>query len=751
MQTRREFLLSLAISFSLARFSTSQPTEYLNLLDPRGMIHIPIGIGDTLDTLKTFVEAEGNFSPGFGSYGIYVWVFNTDSGKLTAPTMPDVHRSHGLDSQGLLIPWTRWKAGDVEVKTEVCEIRRSMPEGDVFIVGSRANVTNVGNATRNVVIYAALRPLGPAGFDVHHLELGDRGDALLVDGITALVAEVPSTKAGVSSKDNIGRWALAGKVPLEKSASSASGDCSGALTFELALRSNETKSIGFLCPVLPGRRAARHEWVDLKGDAMVDVAVLNPPTGGILQPDLGLPAYRSIRPSDVFREASDYWSQMVERINIKVPDRRWGESMRVILSHASLCMNEGAPDVAVINYNVFNRDAIYVANMMQKSGMTSLAKRALDYLLAHPFNGRPYPEADNPGQVLWALCQEFLFTRDGVWLEQVYPAVQKLAALITYYRTTRGPHWVDPTSLDFGSALPVHKREELQAGRCDGFHPEYTEAFDIAGLQAAAVIAGAIGNGSDASAWTATAESLWKSYDEKFGSNLGREYGSYSVLWPCRLYPLSSGKAYERFRGVGTQKPESWRYFPLATAHQSLLAGNREAGYETLERHLDHPQMQGWYAFDEGGESGTGGWQRVRTKWPRSVSKPADNLSVAMPHGWAIAEFWHLMRDCFVFEDGERLILFAGLPARWFEQPEEIVVNGLQTYFGVFSFTYNGSPQGGMLRLSGSTSPPQGFVLRWPKDQKATLTIGGKSIDRDVNGDFFLPSDTREVLLSFPD
>jgi hypothetical protein len=38
-----------------------------NDLDPCGKIHVPIGIPDTLDVLKTFVETEGNFSPGFGS------------------------------------------------------------------------------------------------------------------------------------------------------------------------------------------------------------------------------------------------------------------------------------------------------------------------------------------------------------------------------------------------------------------------------------------------------------------------------------------------------------------------------------------------------------------------------------------------------------------------------------------------------------------------------------------------------------
>ena len=45
-------------------------------LDPRGKVHVPIGVPDTLDALKTFVEAEGCFSPGVGSYGVYFWVYD---------------------------------------------------------------------------------------------------------------------------------------------------------------------------------------------------------------------------------------------------------------------------------------------------------------------------------------------------------------------------------------------------------------------------------------------------------------------------------------------------------------------------------------------------------------------------------------------------------------------------------------------------------------------------------------------------
>ena len=64
------------------------------------------------------------------------------------------------------------------------------------------------------------------------------------------------------------------------------------------------------------------------------------------------------------------------------------------------------PDVAVVNYNVFNRDGVYVANIFQKSGNIDLAVEAIEYFTQYPFNGRSYPEADNPVQILWAMAQQ---------------------------------------------------------------------------------------------------------------------------------------------------------------------------------------------------------------------------------------------------------------------------------------------------------------------------------------------------------
>ncbi|HCO95285.1 MAG TPA: hypothetical protein DIU00_15275 [Phycisphaerales bacterium] len=711
-----------------------------NELDPLGKVHIPIGIANSLDTLKTFVEAEGNFSPGVGSYGVYFWIFDKTEGRLVAPTMDGVKCEHGLADGRFLIPWAKWSAGDITVKTEICQVIRRYSEKEIFVVGARVTINNTGNETKDAGFYVVLRPLGPAGFDVKQLDVSSESDALLVDSHAAIVATERPSQAGVLAADTVGDLALDGRMPNLKLAISKAGDCSGALYYDLRLSPGGNITLGFIYPVLSGRRAVGHQWDGVSKWAQFDLAQLNPSTGGALQPNPGLEYYREISVSSLFAEAEEYWKQLTEKISLDLPDERWEGAFAAIIAHAAMEMNEGAPDVAVVNYNVFNRDGVYVANIFQKSGNIDLAVEAIDYFTKHPFNGRSYPEADNPGQILWAMAQQWQFTQDKKWARRIYPSVRKIAEMIEYYRTTSGPHWVLMDSLSFGPVLPEEKCSELKPGRCDGNHPEYTEAFDIAGMYGAAILAEAIGKSTDAAKWRTLAGRLLETYDKNFGDNLGKQYGSYSVLWPCRLYPLDSGRAYEQFRKTGGQKPGGWRYFALAKAHQGLLAGNRQSGHGTLQRHLEHEQMRGWYAFDEGGKSGSGGWGRVRTTW---------NGNIAMPHGWAIAELWLLMRDCLAFENDRRLVLLSGIPPAWFTHRDGIRIEGLPTYFGKLNLLWKPTQGGATLNLGGTAKPPKGFLLRLPESLEAKVTMNGRMISSFVDHEFILPSDMAEAHVTF--
>ena len=375
---------------------------WLQELNPRGKGHILIGEVNALDALKTVVEPEGIFSPGFGSYGVYCWGFDPVSRRFYAPTIANVPHTRGLGPGGALTPWTEWQAGGCSVRTELCAVAYPSPAGPVPIAAQRIRVRNTWSTTCSLALYLAIRPLGPAGWPIRTLEVSSAGDALLADGHPALIAAPTPSRAGVYDGDTIGGLAYFGRMPEERSVVSKDSACSGAVCYDLTLAPDEERTITLICPVQPGRRVAAHAW-DWSLPFREDAASPHPEIGGVLVPDLGLAYYRGLSVETIFEQAASSWHALSGNARFSLPDARWSESLPAIANHVAMTMNADAPDVAVINYNTYTRDAVYMIDALLKVGAMSLSQRAIDYLLACPFNGRAYPEADNPGEVLWIM------------------------------------------------------------------------------------------------------------------------------------------------------------------------------------------------------------------------------------------------------------------------------------------------------------------------------------------------------------
>ncbi|MEQ1861128.1 MAG: hypothetical protein ABMA13_14500 [Chthoniobacteraceae bacterium] len=671
--------------------------------EPRGRVHIPIGIPDTRDTLKTFVEAEGNFSPGFATCGVAFWIHDPDARRFFAPTMDDVPHTRGLSAPGVLIPWTEWKAGAIAVRSEVCQVQR----GDAQVVGARVRLTNTSSEEKRVSLFAAVTALGATGAPLTEVRV--EGDTIFANREPMLISAV-KPDGGEAPAPAADETPLAiAKLPPDPSITMKNGEASGALRFEVVLAPGETKTFGFVCPVLHGRRAAPHLWDGVSPWVQLDEADPISGSQGAQQPSPGVDFYRAIKPDDLFAEAGEYWRKFRGDVEIELPDVRWSEAFHAITTHAAMCLNEGAPDLAVINSNVSTRGGVQLADVFQKCGNFPLSRKLIDYFLRHPFSGRVEPEADSPGQVLWLVGEHWRFTRDHEWLREVWPRVERLAALIEYCRTAPEPHWISASGIGFGDHLPEADRMRLIPGACDGQHPEYTGAFDLAGLRAAAMLAEEMNDNATRERLTTLIARLAHEYDTRFLADLrSHEYADYCVLWPCRLYPLGG----DLFGAVGAQAPKPRRYFPLMLAHQGLLAGNRDAAHGTIAKHFDLDSMIGWYALDEGGPGGAGIWESAKTRWPVETNGPNGALSsFAMPHGWAIAELHLLLRDALVFEDGDKLVLFAGIPPGWFAKPMRL--RNVPTHLGKLDVEWMPSGERAELRISG-IGPRTVVVLRLP-------------------------------------
>jgi hypothetical protein len=702
----RWMFVSLAVLLALNNVPRFAEACRLPIPGPVGPVHAVIGSPNALDDTKSFVEPDGSYSPGIGSFGVG---FTVRDSEPPGATLAFETVEYGLTG-GLLIPWVKRRSGDLELQIRIAQAHAPYAEGAAQVVGAEAVLLNHGQKLRALELVVRVTGQGPAGGTLRQLAALDETDGLSVNGHAALVTKPAATRIRIAG----------GREP------------EGELIFAADLGPGASKRVALVAPVLPGRRVPGHRWQikDKDSDTYVDVAPLDV-DGGEVQPDVGAAALRAIEVVDVLRAAREDFTRLSSELHLVLPDARWSDALRATLAHLALAVNEGAPDVAVVNYNVYTRDAAYIVNVFQKAGQLALAQAGTDYLLRSPFSGRPYVESDAPGQVLWLVEQQWRFARDRGWLERVIPEVDNLAALIRAYRTSPGPHFVSRTGARFGADLADGERQELVPGRCDGQHPEYTFAFDIAGLRAAANLSAATGR-PGAQEIREVAAGLLADYGQRFGNRLAKAYGRYAVLWPCRLYPLGAPEA-SVFRAIAPSIPQGWHYFTLAATHQALLAGNREAATGTLANYLAHPHVRSWFLLDEGGPSAVGGWGRVNSRWPGNV---------AMPHGWSLAELWLLMRDSLLFEDGHRLVLLAGVPEDWLLGGAPIRVE-LPTEFGPAGYSYRYHDGVGKLTLLGH-HPPGGYLLRLPADFSAQ-DQAGRSLATGEGGAFVIPPDRESV------
>lgn len=238
-------------------------------------IHKTVGLPDTPDPLKGFVWHDGSFSPGVGTFG--VTIRTSAPGVLGRGDVSLPERRHGPAGPSFPVWWVEEERGAILLRTEVCEVKRATPRGDGFIVAARARLTNTSDKDISTTLIVSITPEGPAGGPIHSLVFARH--AFSIEGHPVLIAQSPSRGATLAS----GALEPRPFAPQADAAvQSATGGCRGEMLFDVALPAKGSVTLGFLCPVLPGRRAGE---------------------GGALQPDPGLEFYRGLNVDELFAEA----------------------------------------------------------------------------------------------------------------------------------------------------------------------------------------------------------------------------------------------------------------------------------------------------------------------------------------------------------------------------------------------------------------------------------------------------------------
>jgi hypothetical protein len=101
-----------------------------------------------------------------------------------------------------------------------------------------------------------------------------------------------------------------------------------------------------------------------------------------------------------------------------------------------------------------------------------------------------------------------------------------------------------------------------------------------------------------------------------------------------------------------------------------------------------------------------------------------------MPHSWISSDYIRAALDMFVHprEADQSLVLAAGVPAAWFDEPG-ISVRNLRTPHGVLDYSIVKTGNRVVLEITRGARPPGGFVFPWPWDQPpGPARINGKPL-----------------------
>ena len=353
------------------------------------------------------------------------------------------------------------------------------------------------------------------------------------------------------------------------------------------------------------------------------------------------------------------------------------------------------------------RDAAFIIHALVCAGLLDRAERALDAFPGKQTGGGYFRsqkgEWDSNGQALWIMhrfCQLSGRPPKPAWHQPI----------------ERGARWIRRMR------LPTEQKPSLHAGLLPaGFSAEHfgpndyyywDDFWSVSGLRAAADMMDGISHPEAAAEFRQEADSLMAVIERSLATvehSLGhrampispyRRMDAAAIGMLCASYPLQlfspddprmnatvefllanclvDGGFFQNMSHSGVNP-----YLTLHLAQAQLRAGDTRWA-------LDLAQTIVRLASPTG-------------QWPEAVHPATKGGCMGDgQHIWAAAEWLLMVRNCFVQEEGDRLILCAGIPETWLSKGAPIRFGPAPTRFGAISITITPDPKAPKVEWTGT-------------------------------------------------
>jgi len=434
------------------------------------------------------------------------------------------------------------------------------------------------------------------------------------------------------------------------------------------------------------------------------------------------------------KRAENYWENFDLPYDvIQVPDPNVQEMLNSCIRNIYQAreIKDGLPSFQVgptIYRGLWIVDGAFLLESVAALGQGKDARAGIEYMLSKQNNDGSFEVIGafwkETGIVLWTIDRHEELTGDRKWLEDNWAKVKSAADFIKVLRERSRE---DTNALHYGL---------IPAGYSDGglhIDSEYTNPYWLlVGLKSAVSMAKRTGRIEQANEWQKDYDDLWKIFKklakrdivtDEFGNKVlpvhmtrplkeKPQKGQWAFLHavypggvfehddPILIGNLANLEANEKeglVYGTGWDNEGLWGYFGSFYAHALLQIGRGEKAAQIAYDFANHasPLLV---------------WREEQ----RPIDHPDQHFIGDMPHNWASAEFIRLILHLLVFERGDELHLFEGLPKCWLKPGATISINNAVTRFGNFSMKLQVSKDGKTAELQfkcPKRNPPKQIVV----------------------------------------
>ena len=638
----------------------------------------------------------------------------------------DAQTTPSLADGALPIPTVTWHAADLRLAVT------TFADGAAgeSVLWARYRVGNFSERARLVTLFVAIRPFQvnppaqflntPGGASIVRAIEYD-GQVVRVTGDTRVGTKtiVPVTKPtafGVATFDGggIGPRLRRGIIPGTRHVTDSLGAASGAFSYELTLAPHDSADVWIAVPF--------HERpATLSGNR-------TPRTAGALG-------------SARLEAARSAWGSALDRVTITLPASasRVTESLRANLADILITRDGPSLEPGARSYErSWIRDGSMMASALLRLGHASEARQYIEWYARYQYpNGKvpccvdargadPVPENDSHGELVYAIAEYFRYTKDGAFLERMWPHVAKAVAYIDSLRRSRmTPEYMAQGRRAFYGLMPQSISHEGYSAK--PMHSYWDDAFTLRGLEDATAIAAALGRPERA---------LYARMRDEFRRDLMASYrltmaehhidylpgsvelgdfdatsttvsvtpGGQMDSLPHPALERTFEKYYASFvQRRATNQWNDYTPYELRIVGTMVRLGWKGRAHELLDFFFHDQRPAAWRA-----------WAEVVHRDSTAAKFIGD-----LPHAWVGSDYIRSVLDMLAYEreSDSAIVLAAGVPMAWVVEEPGVVVKRLPTYHGLLDFSMRSTGDTVRATITAARVPPGGFVVRSPFDR----------------------------------